>query len=120
VFIAIVNTSPATLLGGGTWAAFATGRMLIGLDAGAAGWDTVEETGGAVTHSHAFTQPGAHTMGAIAASASTAKIGTSTSTASASGHTHAAPTITAHSGGAVTDGSTMPPYIAVYMWKRTA
>jgi hypothetical protein len=49
VFIAVVSTSPATLLGGGTWSAFGTGRVLVGLDSGDTDFDTVEETGGAKT-----------------------------------------------------------------------
>jgi len=144
VFIAVVDTSPATLLGYGTWSAFATGRMLIGLDAGAAGWDTVEETGGGATHSHAFTQPTAHAdvlnhlhtlaTGSGATGNFSQVIGT---VDTSSGGTGATPTQTtlatrsgnpvsggvasqAHANGAVTDGSTMPPYITVYMWKRTA
>lgn len=66
VFISVVATNPATLLGTGTWTAFAAGRMLVGLDAGQTEFDTVEETGGAKTHTHAghsahnFTQPAAH------------------------------------------------------------
>lgn len=49
VFIAVVSTSPATLLGGGTWSAFGAGRMLVGRDSGDADFDTAEETGGAKT-----------------------------------------------------------------------
>lgn len=50
VFIAVVATNPSTLLGFGTWAAFAAGRVLVGLDSGQTEFDTVEETGGAKTH----------------------------------------------------------------------
>ena len=87
VFIAVVSTDPATLLGYGTWSAFGAGRVLVGRDAGDTDFDTAEETGGAKTkaisahsgatvgdhaalsHSahagatvgnHAFTQPAAH------------------------------------------------------------
>jgi hypothetical protein len=47
---ASVSTNPGTLLGFGTWAAFGAGRVLVGLDAGDVDFDTVEETGGAKTH----------------------------------------------------------------------
>lgn len=50
IFIAAVSTNPATLMGFGTWAAFGTGRTLVGLDAGQTEFDAVEETGGAKTH----------------------------------------------------------------------
>lgn len=71
VFIAVVATNPATLLGYGTWAAFGAGRVLVGLDAADADFDLVEETGGAKTKAvsahtgtavanHVVTQPSAH------------------------------------------------------------
>jgi microcystin-dependent protein len=50
IFVAVVSTNPATLLGYGTWSAFGTGRTLVGIDSGQAEFDTVEETGGAKTH----------------------------------------------------------------------
>jgi hypothetical protein len=46
VFTSVVATNPATLLGFGTWSSIATGRVLVGLDAGDAKFDTVEEEGG--------------------------------------------------------------------------
>jgi hypothetical protein len=49
IFLAAVATNPNTLLGGGTWAAFGTGRVLIGIDSGDTDFDTIEETGGAKT-----------------------------------------------------------------------
>jgi baseplate structural protein gp10 len=49
VFISIVSTDPATLLGYGTWSAFGAGRVLVGLDSGDTDFDTAEETGGAKT-----------------------------------------------------------------------
>lgn len=49
VFISIVSTNPATLLGYGTWSAFGAGRVLVGLDSGDTDFDVAEETGGAKT-----------------------------------------------------------------------
>lgn len=51
------STNPATLLGFGTWTAFAAGRVLVGLDGSNAAFDTAEETGGSadavvVSHNH--------------------------------------------------------------------
>lgn len=48
-FNATVSTNPATLLGFGTWAAFAEGKMIVGLTALDTDFDTLEETGGAKT-----------------------------------------------------------------------
>jgi hypothetical protein len=76
VFLGVVSTNPATLLGYGTWAAFGAGRVLIGRDTGQSGGDTLgasthahaaHSDHAALTHSgatvgnHAVTQPGAHT-----------------------------------------------------------
>lgn len=49
VFIGIVSTNPATLLGYGTWSSFGAGRVLVGLDSGDTDFDAAEETGGAKT-----------------------------------------------------------------------
>lgn len=77
VFISVVSTNPATLLGYGTWASFGAGRVLVGLDSGDTDFDTAEETGGAKTksisahsgtavadhasHTHTYTQVPNHT-----------------------------------------------------------
>lgn len=52
VFVAVVETDPATLLGYGTWTAIGAGRVLVGQDTGDADYDTMEETGGSKSHTH--------------------------------------------------------------------
>jgi hypothetical protein len=59
------STNPATLLGFGTWTAFAAGRVMVGLNAGDPLFDTAEETGGsansiAVSHTHTADTAGNH------------------------------------------------------------
>lgn len=49
IHITVDPTNPATTLGYGTWSAFGTGRVLVGVDVGDADFDTVEETGGSKT-----------------------------------------------------------------------
>lgn len=49
VFIAVVNTNPAQLLGYGEWLAFGAGKVMVGFDDGDEDFDTVEGTGGAKT-----------------------------------------------------------------------
>lgn len=73
VFTGVVSTSPATLLGYGTWAAIGAGRVLVGRDPADTDFDTAEETGGAKTVKSA---------GSVAAPAM------SGSTGSESTHTH--------------------------------
>lgn len=61
VFTSVVSTNPNTLLGFGTWAALAAGRVLVGLDAGDPDFDTVRETGGAKTVTLTEAQIPSHT-----------------------------------------------------------
>jgi microcystin-dependent protein len=49
VFVSVVATDPATLLGFGTWAALGAGRVLVGFDAGQTEFDALKETGGVKT-----------------------------------------------------------------------
>ena len=139
VFIAVVGTDPATLLGYGTWVAFGAGRVLVGLDSGDTDFDTVEETGGAKTvtltgaqsgiaqhthvqnaHSHNIGQVRDATTGAattnIAKTADTSStLGTSTATDAATPtNQNAGPTNAAEA------HTNLQPYIVVYMFKRTA
>lgn len=61
VFVSVVSTNPNTLLGYGTWSAFGAGRTLVGLDSGQTEFDTVEETGGAKTHTLTSAEMPSHT-----------------------------------------------------------
>ena len=61
IFISVSSTNPGTSLGYGTWTAFGAGRVLVGLDAGQTEFDTVEETGGAKTHTLTSAEMPAHT-----------------------------------------------------------
>jgi hypothetical protein len=131
---AAVSTNPATLLGFGTWSAFGAGRVLVGLDAGNAAFDTAQETGGSadaivVSHTHSATSsvsdPGHnHTIGfqnntidQNAGSAGLSKQGTSnTSTAS----TGISVSTSISTTGSSATNANLQPYIVVYMWRRTA
>jgi hypothetical protein len=119
VFIAVVATNPATLLGYGTWAAFAAGRMLVGLDAGQAEFDTVEETGGAKTHTLVEAEMPAHVHNPQRYPTATGGSTSFTVDTSMSG-TPAATTLDTASKGGGGAHNNLPPYVVVYMWKRTA
>jgi microcystin-dependent protein len=152
VFIAVVSTNPGTLLGYGTWSAFAAGRMLVGFNAGDTDFDTVEETGGAKTVTLTAAQSGlpqhthlqnAHThvqdahshtipVGATddtSAPFDRADAGTNTGGANATTATGTTPAVNQNAtavnqnagpSDAAQAHNNMPPYITVYMWKRTA
>ena len=123
---AAVATNPATLLGFGTWSAFGAGRVMVGLDAGNAAFDTAQETGGSadaivVSHTHSVSDPGHnHTVGIQtktldqnAGSASLAGAGTTTTSTASTG-------ISISSTGSSGTNANLQPYIVVYMWRRTA
>jgi len=49
IYISVSSVNPTTLFGG-TWAAFGTGRTLVGISGGEAEFNTIEKLGGAKTH----------------------------------------------------------------------
>lgn len=134
VFISVVSTNPATLLGYGTWSAFGAGRTLVGLDSGDTDFDTVEETGGAKTHTLTTTEMPSHThtqnahnhqilreRSATTGAATTqiARTADTSSTVDTNVFTENATATNQNTGG---DGAhnNVQPYIVVYLWKRTA
>lgn len=119
---------------GGTWAAFSTGRVLVGVDTSDTDFDTVQESGGAKKHRHEVgdlrAQIGAYNstpsaIGYVATSATNpatgAGAGTITYGIAATSYTtkqtfnHYTPVK-----GYVNEKSHVPPYVVVYMYKRTA
>jgi microcystin-dependent protein len=60
IYTSVVNTNPSTFIGG-TWSAFGSGRTIVGVDAGQTEFDTVEETGGAKTHTLTSGEMPSHT-----------------------------------------------------------
>lgn len=60
IYTSVINTNPNTYFGG-TWVAFGSGRTLVGVDAGQTEFDTVEETGGAKTHTLTTNEMPSHT-----------------------------------------------------------
>jgi hypothetical protein len=126
-----VSTNPATLLGFGTWTAFAAGRVMVGFNSGNALFDTAEETGGSadnvvVSHTHTATSTDSgHThpngvSGAFSVSGSGTNPTPSTSNYTNTGTGNASITTTVASAGVSGTNTNYQPYITVYMWKRTA
>ena len=130
IYTATVSTNPATLLGFGTWTAFAAGRTVIGNGGGY----TAGNTGGSadaivVSHNHTATSTvsdpsHSHTYatqsyngGYYNTSGSSPTAGTTSTSAATTGITVS--TSIASTGSSAT-GANLPPYIVVYMWQRTA
>ena len=112
-----VSTNPATLFGIGTWTAIA-GKVIVGINAGDAEFDTLDETGGAKTvtltaaqsgvpaHTHTFNVYETEGAGSLAVNG-TGFVGTDTTNANV-----AANAAEAH--------TNLQPYIVKYVWQRTA
>lgn len=60
IFTTTVATNPNLVFGFGTWEAFGSGRCLVGVDTNQTEFDTVEETGGAKTHTLTVSEIPAH------------------------------------------------------------
>jgi len=131
------SSNPSSLLGFGTWTAFGAGRVIVGLDAGNAAFDTAEETGGSadaivVSHTHTatstVTDPG-HTHNIQNQGQGTVDTefqsnrgnGTNVYTVPTDSATTSITVATTNaSTGSSGTNANLQPYIVVRMWKRTA
>ena len=115
---AAVATNPGTLLGFGTWVAFGAGRVIVGLNAADSDFDTVQETGGAKTHTLTTAELPSHTH--------TVSIPSSENGGSSNDHalfpdgTSSGETFTSGATGGGGAHTIVQPYIVAYMWRRTA
>lgn len=140
------STNPATLLGFGTWVAFGAGRVLVGLDSGDTAFDTVEETGGAKTHTLTTAELASHShnvsgtsnrrvmafdstnITSVRLTSQVAYPGAGTSYkymgtnnfADGSNIVSADMISATQTAGSASAHNNLQPYIVVYMWKRTA
>ena len=122
VYTSVVATNPNSLLGLGTWVAFGSGRVLVGINASDSDFNTVEETGGAKTDAHTLTvseiPAHSHTIPTHDDGGS-AILNNRNGNSNASPLNHGAST-TNTGGGAAHSHDIVQPYIVVYFWKRTA
>ena len=140
IYMSTVATNPNTLFGFGTWVAYGQGRMLISAD----GTYTAGTTGGSATttlstanlpsHTHSATTTSTdsgHTHGSAIGSGFISNGGSESlaggpnlpfgrPSATASGNANITSTTTIGSTGSGAAVTTISPYIAVYMWNRTA
>ena len=117
--MSVVNTNPSTYLGG-TWVAWGSGRVPVGVDTNQTEFDTVEETGGSKTHTltvaqlpgHTHDVPSKQTAGNVSATeGERANAGGTGSWASYNNKTSSTGSGEAH--------NNLQPYITCYMFKRT-
>ncbi|BCS54572.1 phage tail protein [Geobacter sp. SVR] len=121
-FNASINANPASLFGFGTWVAFGAGRMLLG----AGGGYTAGDTGGEATHtlitgempSHNHTGPTFKYLLKPPYSGSlTGNDNNGSGSEQAVGFGDGGEMLTVGGGAA---HNNMPPYVVVYIWRRTA
>lgn len=147
IYMSVNNTNPSAFFGG-TWVAWGSGRVPVGVDASDTNFSTVEKTGGAATvtlttaqmpsHSHAKGTLAADSGGAhkhnlnftkaawgvdgvsnkVLADSTSYTALTNKTTASGGSHGHTVSGSTAAAGSGNAH-SNLQPYITCYMWKRT-
>jgi hypothetical protein len=117
-----VSTNPATLYGFGTWTAIA-GKVIVGISGSDTEFDTLNETGGAKTHTLSTTEIPSHNHGlpegrnsGVLNNPGAWFMGGFTSTAGGA-TAHQSGTNNAGGGGA---HNNLQPYIVKYVWERTA
>ena len=103
-------------IGGTTWTAFGAGKVLVGVDASDTDFDTVEETGGAKTHTLTISEMPAHTHSYDKQVTSTDALSIHDISRVTGGNTGA----TTGSTGSGDAHNNIQPSITVYMWRRTA
>lgn len=118
IYTATVATNPADLLGFGVWAAFGSGRTLVG-KAASGTFATAGATGGAETHTLTEAQIPSHShIQNVTANNGTGPYPRAdyTGDGSYSSYNQGVPTQVAGGGQA---HNNLQPYIVVYMWQRT-
>jgi hypothetical protein len=108
-----VATNPATLLGMGTWVAYAEGRVLVGKQSSGT-FDTLDESLGAETHTLTIAEMPSHTH--VVDSFHHTTNGSSNGGASSGANLNR----TAQATGGGGAHNNLQPSVTVYMWKRTA
>lgn len=118
IYMSVNATNPSELFGG-TWIAWGTGRVPVGVDASDSDFSASEKTGGEKTHTLTIAEMPSHTHANYAKRANV--------TVNSSGNTH----ISCHSSntgasagsnigntGDNASHNNLQPYVTCYMWKR--
>lgn len=116
IYMSVNNTNPAILFGFGTWEQIKDTFLLSAGDTYTAG-----DTGGEATHTLTVDEIPSHRHPGLTVTEQPANIGNGNSGIGLnySGSNGGSPLVTAFAGGGQAHNN-MPPYLVVYMWKRTA
>ena len=117
-------TDPNTLLGFGSWSRFGEGKMLISQLSSDSDFDTGEETGGAKTHQLTIAEMPAHDH-PRGSNSNGAGFTDDAGTGGLQGYMGGDQTFGTFDARLASQGgdaahNNMPPFITVYMWKRTS
>jgi len=118
IYTSITATNPASLFGG-VWAAFGAGRVLVGIDASQSEFDSVNETGGAKTHTLSLAEMPVHTHGFTGVNGTGNPDGSSDSVAAGAADSYPRQSELDPEGGGAAHNN-LQPYIVVYMFRRTS
>lgn len=138
IYLTTSNQNPSQTFGRGTWVAWGSGRVPVGVNANDTDFNTSEKTGGLKTHSHTNPSTGSTVLNINQIPAHTHKTGWDTklvktpgtsgvrqpseptgegvsridTTSSGGGQGHS------HTMSGTGSSSSLQPYITCYMWKR--
>lgn len=128
IYMSVNNTNPSSLFGG-TWVAWGSGRVPVGVNTSNSNFNTVEKTGGSSSVTLTANQIPSHThdqysintadnpKGGTAMYSFTSEAGTTTGFTNTKTQKN---NIKTGSTGGGTSHTNLQPYITCYMWKRTA
>lgn len=111
-------TNPNTLLGFGTWTAFAAGRVPVG-KASSGTFATIGATGGEETHVLTTAELASHTHEVYSAQTNNGAAWSRVTMADTESNIGSPHPSTSATGGNVAHNN-LQPYVVVYMWQRTA
>lgn len=120
IYMSVNSTNPASLFGG-SWDAWGSGRVPVGVNTGDSDFSTVEKTGGSKTNTHnhytLWSNDGSHLYCGVSSNAPRSRVVSKSR----------AQWTATNSTNATREDSTydetiniIQPYITCYMWKRTA
>ena len=120
IYMSVSSTNPGTVFGRGTWVAWGSGRVPVGVDTSDTSFNTAEKAGGEKNHTLTIGEIPSHNHSYTRATAE--RVSTEYTTAYTTAHVYpwdAATVTTGNTGGGQAHNN-LQPYITCYMWKRTA
>ena len=121
---ASVSTNPSILFGFGTWVAWGSGRVPVGIDTSQTEFNTVEKTGGEKAHTLTTDEMPSHghQIDLVVNPNTGSRYGNGYFASGGGNAAWANATVAIITNNSGSDGAhnNLQPYITCYMWKRTA